>query len=101
MSDDSQQSTAPEQKPKVLINPPVFFTSVAIIAAMVLFSVIVPETAETVFDNVKARVISDAGWFYVLTVAIIITLVTFLAVSRFGDIKLGKDHSEPDYSYTS
>ena len=101
MSDDSQQSTAPEQKPKVLINPPVFFTSVAIIAAMVLFSVIVPETAETVFDNVKARVISDAGWFYVLTVAIIITLVTFLAVSRFGDIKLGKDHSEPDYSYGS
>ena len=78
-----------------------FFTSVAIIAAMVLFSVIVPETAETVFDNVKARVISDAGWFYVLTVAIIITLVTFLAVSRFGDIKLGKDHSEPDYSYGS
>jgi len=101
MSDDPQQSPAPEQKPKVLINPPVFFTSVAIIAAMVLFSVIVPETAETVFDNVKARVISDAGWFYVLTVAIIITLVTFLAVSRFGDIKLGKDHSEPDYSYGS
>ena len=101
MSDDPQQSPAPQQKPKVLINPPVFFTSVAIIAAMVLFSVIVPETAETVFDNVKARVISDAGWFYVLTVAIIITLVTFLAVSRFGDIKLGKDHSEPDYSYGS
>ena len=101
MSDDSQQSTAPEQKPKVLINPPVFFTSVAIIAAMVLFSVIVPETAENVFNTVKARVIRDAGWFYVLTVAIIITLVTFLAVSRFGDIKLGKDHSEPDYSYGS
>ena len=45
MSDATEQSPAEQQKPKVLINPPVFFTSVAIIAAMVLFSVIAPETA--------------------------------------------------------
>ena len=36
MSDATEQSPAEQQKPKVLINPPVFFTSVAIIAAMVL-----------------------------------------------------------------
>ena len=52
MSDDSQQSTAPEQKPKVLINPPVFFTSVAIIAAMVLFSVVAPDTEKNLFTTV-------------------------------------------------
>lgn len=34
---------------------------------------------------------------YILTVAIILLSVVFLAVSRYGDIKLGPDHSQPDY----
>ncbi|MCU5785785.1 choline BCCT transporter BetT [Alloalcanivorax marinus] len=97
----SQDTPAPASRPKVLINPPVFFSSVAIIAALVLFSVILPKTAETFFTDIKDWIISEAGWFYILTVAILISLVFFLAISRYGDIKLGKDHSEPDYSYTS
>ncbi len=78
-----------------------FFTSVAIIAGLVIFSVVAPKVAENFFDGLKNWIISDAGWFYVLTVAILISLVVFLAISRYGDIKLGKDHSEPEYSYTS
>ena len=67
----------------------------------VLFSVLAQETAQAFFTNVKAWVIADAGWFYLLTVGIVLALVVFLSVSRYGDIKLGKDHSEPEYSYTS
>ncbi|ASK33728.1 choline transporter [Alcanivorax sp. N3-2A] len=96
---DQQPETS--TRPKILINPPVFYSSVVIIAGLVLFSVLAQETAQAFFTNVKAWVIADAGWFYLLTVGIVLALVVFLSVSRYGDIKLGKDHSEPEYSYTS
>lgn len=42
-----------------------------------------------------------AGWLYILSVAIFLIFIIFVMVSRFGDIKLGPDHSVPDYSYKS
>ncbi|MDX1804525.1 MAG: choline BCCT transporter BetT [Alcanivorax sp.] len=96
--------TAPETPPKTLrtkINPPVFFGAAAIIAGLVLFSAIFADTANRFFSYLQSQVIEDASWFYILTVALILTLVVFLAVSRYGDIKLGPDHSEPEYSYSS
>jgi choline/glycine/proline betaine transport protein len=46
-------------------------------------------------------VTETAGWFYVLAVAGFLIFVVLLGVSDFGKIKLGPDHSEPDYSYAS
>lgn len=45
--------------------------------------------------------IDFAGWFYILAVALFLIFMLFLAASGYGRIKLGPDHSEPDYSYTS
>ena len=36
-----------------------------------------------------------------LAVALILLSVTFLGLSRYGDIKLGPDHAQPDFSYHS
>ncbi|MED5239167.1 MAG: choline BCCT transporter BetT [Pseudomonadota bacterium] len=101
MSESAEQDTSPTSGMKSKINPPVFYGSLAIIVGLVLFSVIVPETAGSFFNGLKLAVIEEASWFYVLTVAIIISLVAFLGISRYGEIKLGPDHSEPDYSYGS
>lgn len=46
---------------------------------------------------IQAWILGNASWFYILTVAIILLAVIFVAVSRYGNIKLGPDHSEPDY----
>lgn len=43
-------------------------------------------------------IVTNGSWFYVLTVALILVVVVFLGVSRYGDIRLGPDHSQPDYS---
>ena len=88
-------------KPRIQINPPVFFTSGVLALIFVLFAVIAPETAGTLFDDIQAWVSHSAGWFYVLAVAGFLVFVVLLAVSDYGRIKLGPDHSEPDYSYGS
>ncbi|WP_313088715.1 choline BCCT transporter BetT [Pseudomonas sp.] len=81
------------------LNPPVFYGSAVLILILVLYSVAAPEHAQGVFSDLQAWIIANVSWLYILAVAIILLMVVLLALSRYGDIKLGPDHSEPDYSY--
>lgn len=79
------------------LHPPVFFPAAFLILALVAFAILAPETAQNLFSTTQNWIITHVSWFYILTVAIILLAVIFLAVSRYGDIKLGPDHSQPDY----
>ena len=89
------------KRPRILINPPVFILSGLIVLLFVGFTVLVPNTAEAVFGSVRDWTIDSAGWLYVLAVAGFLVFVVALATSSLGTIKLGRDHTAPDYSYTS
>ena len=80
-------------------NPPVFYGSAVLILLLVIYSVAAPEHAQGMFSEVQAWIIANVSWLYILAVAIILLMVVLLALSRYGEIKLGPDHSEPDYSY--
>ncbi|WP_369742516.1 BCCT family transporter [Pseudidiomarina sp. PP-1MA] len=80
------------------LNPPVFYSAAGLITLILLFSAIWPDIANQLFQTVQAAIIDNASWFYVLAVAVILLSVVYLGFSRFGLIKLGPDHSEPDYS---
>lgn len=82
-------------KAKTTINPPVFWVSLLLIFGLVAYAVFYRGSDQ--FKNIQTWVTSYAGWFYVLAVALILICTVFLAVSRYGDIKLGPDHSEPSY----
>jgi len=83
--------------PRSMINRPVFFTSGALILGMVLFAAIAPGIVQDVFSSVQAWIFTNASWFYMLTVAFILLSTVYVALSRYGDIKLGPDHSEPEH----
>lgn len=83
------------------LNRPVFFGSALLILALVLYSVLLPEHAQEQFAWLQSWIIDKASWFYVLTVALILICCVFLAVSRYGDLKLGPDHSQPEYRNTT
>ncbi|SHI14994.1 choline BCCT transporter BetT [Ferrimonas marina] len=83
------------------INPPVFGGAAALIMVLVAYAAIMPEQAAGHFSAIQAAVIANAGWFYVLAVALILLFVSFLGLSRFGDIKLGPDHAEPQFNNKS
>jgi choline/carnitine/betaine transport len=46
-------------------------------------------------------VMDDAGWLFVLTASGFVVFVIWLAASRFGQIKLGRDDEEPEFRTTS
>ena len=86
---------------KSTINPPVFFGAAALVASLVIFASVLPEQAKAFFGLLQTWIMENASWFYVLAVAIILIGTVFLAVSRYGDLKLGPDHSQPEYSNTT
>jgi len=83
------------------VNPPVFFVSAGLILAFGLFGAVFPGRAERLFTAVQSLIILDFGWFYILAVAGFLFFVIFLMMSRYGDVKLGPDDSEAEYSYLS
>ncbi|WP_329798487.1 BCCT family transporter, partial [Klebsiella quasipneumoniae] len=60
-----------------------------------------PDVADKNFKLLQQQIFTNASWFYILAVALILLSVTFLGLSRYGDIKLGPDHAQPDFSYHS
>lgn len=89
------------EKPKSQLSPPVFFGSAILIFLVVLFTITMPDTAKDTFSSVQSWLTGNFGWFYMLSVAVFLVFSLGLAFSSYGEIKLGPDDSEPDYSYTS
>ncbi|MGO1542320.1 MAG: BCCT family transporter [Luteimonas sp.] len=85
--------------PRASILAPVFYPAAGLVLLMVLLSFIVPQQSEAVFTAAKDWVAQEAGWFTILTVAGFLVFIVGLAVSSLGRIRLGPDHSTPDYSY--
>ncbi|GLX84561.1 choline transporter [Thalassotalea loyana] len=86
---------------KPAINKSVFFPAILIILSILAVTLMSPDSASKVFNLVQSSITTNGGWFYVLTVAIILGFVIYLSMSRFGSIKLGPDHSTPDFSLTT
>ncbi|WP_193161417.1 BCCT family transporter [Microbulbifer hainanensis] len=82
-------------------NPPVFYISTGVLLLLVAYAVLFAEDATTRFKALQAAIVTNMSWYYVLVVAIILLSVVFIAISRFGEIKLGPEHAEPDYDYRS
>ena len=78
---------------------PVFYPSALLVLVLVLLSFVAPDAMETLFGHAKDWVAEDAGWFTVLAVAGFLVFIVGIAISSFGKLKLGPDHSRPDYSY--
>jgi choline/glycine/proline betaine transport protein len=79
----------------------VFLPSTLILLLLVIGAAVAPDASEATFKWLQNAIVTYASWYYVLVVAIVLMSVLFFSLSRFGDIKLGPDHSEPEYSALS
>ena len=75
-----------------------FIASFILTFAFILWGAIAPDNLQTVSSGAQSFLQSKFGWFYLIAASIILLFVIFLAFSKFGNIKLGKEDDEPDYS---
>ncbi len=83
------------------VNGPVFFTSSIIIIISIALTLIFREQAEDYFDTIQAFVANNGGWFFVLCVNIYLVFVIYLALSKFGSIRIGGKDAKPEFKTLS
>ncbi|UNK71332.1 BCCT family transporter [Microbacterium sp. H1-D42] len=93
------RASAEQREPQVLRW--VFWPAAGIIIAFVLFTLLLPNVAEEVFRTIQTSIVNAFNWYYVLIAAFFVAFCLFLGFSRFGDIKLGRDDEEPEFSLIS
>ena len=83
------------------LDPAVFWPSVAIAGGFVAWGTFAPDSLATVAGAVLGFIIESFGWTFVVSTAVFLAFALFLAVSRFGHIKLGHDDDEPEFTTVS
>ena len=78
--------------------PGIFFTSAGVAALFVILAVPFDKQVASSFGVLTGWVARNLGWFYILSVSSLLVFLLGLAVSRYGNIRLGADDSRPDYS---
>ena len=95
-SSPSHESESLDQQDR--INPVVFYGSGLAILVFALWAMFFTEAAGTVIYAALAWISNSFGWFYFLAVVAYLVFVIAIACSRYGSIKLGPDHSEPEFN---
>lgn len=76
----------------------VFAVAAALALAFVLWGTLSPEKMGDLTDKAMSWVTGSFGWLFVLTSGGFLLFAGYLALSRYGNIKLGPDDSVPEFS---
>lgn len=80
------------------LNLPVFLTSSVLIGLFVFLSLIFLSGFANSIDDLQTWIANQTGWFFVLTVNIILGYLIFLALSPYGNVRLGGPDAVPEFS---
>src|SRR5699024_7691047 len=79
-------------------SPVIFFSSAAVIIAFVLGTILFTEPLDRAVSGASEWLLTNLGWFYILGVTMFLAFLLFIAVGRFGRVKLGPDDEPPEHS---
>ena len=80
------------------LNKTVFGVAATAVSAFVLWGALAPNEMGGATTDILAWLEESFGWLFVLTTAAFVLFSGYLAVSRYGNIKLGPDDAEPEFS---
>lgn len=96
---DHLPMTQPKRQNKYFdIHAPVFYPSAVIIILFIALTLIIGKPMEEVFQQVSIGMTTYGGWLFVFTVNFLLAFCLFLAVGKFGNIRLGGKEAKPDFS---
>lgn len=95
------EKSPPPVAPTTIVRAWVFWPAASIILVFVAYALIAPQSAEQLFSGLQSMIVRNFSWYYVLIAALFVFFALWMGFSRFGDIKLGKDDDEPEFSIMS
>ena len=83
------------------VNGPVFFTSSIFIIAIIALTLIFKKESESFFADVQTAVAENADWFFILSINLFLVFLIFLAVGKFGNMRIGGPKAKPEFKTIS
>lgn len=80
------------------IHPHVTFYSSIILILFISLTLLFPNRAAELFDNILSSVTKNTGWFMILAANIFIVAALYFAFGRYGKIVLGGKSAKPEFS---
>lgn len=80
------------------VNWSVFIVSVVVLVAISAWTIFGTDSATSVLGSVTGWIGQWFGWFYILLATVIVVFVLYIALSRFGGLRLGPENSRPEFS---
>jgi choline/glycine/proline betaine transport protein len=80
------------------IHPHVTFASTVILVTFILLTIMFRDQSATFFQDAMSYITSTFGWFLILTANVFILAAFFFAFSRFGNIRIGGNKAQPEFS---
>lgn len=93
----SQDATVFENTPDAGRGRAVFWVAVVLIVAVMAVAALLPDQVGQASQHALNWVTENTGWSMLVIPLGIMVLLVFLAVTKYGRIKLGPDDSEPEY----
>ncbi|MFT4994447.1 MAG: choline/glycine/proline betaine transport protein [Paraglaciecola sp.] len=93
--------TTPSCKPGFWsdIHPVMAIGSALLVVFFVLFTVINPDYAGSVFNSARDFIASNLSWYYISLMNFYLLFALLLLFSKYGKIRLGANSDKPEFSY--
>lgn len=75
----------------------VFVASVAVIVAIIVWSILATDSLATAVGKAQTWVTGSLGWVYLVVPLALIGVLAYLALSKFGSVRLGSQDSRPEF----
>lgn len=82
-------------------NPFVITITLLLLVSLVAITLLAPTQVESLLNHTKQMIFADFSWFYILAFSIFIAFLLILSVSSVGNIKLGTNEEDPEFSFLS
>ncbi len=83
------------------VNRPVFITSALLIVGFIIFGSLFGELAGEVFNQLQSFITHRFRWLFIILMNVAVVFSLYIALSRYGDIRLGHQTEHPEYSLLS
>lgn len=76
----------------------VLIVSAIIVVLFTAWGLILPDNLADVINAVNGFLCNDLGWLYLLAMMIFLFFGFYIALSKYGNLKMGKPEDEPEFS---
>ncbi|GAB4085684.1 BCCT family transporter [Myceligenerans cantabricum] len=82
-------------------NATIFFFSAGLMVLFLLLLLVFPNQIGSSFGAARDWIVTNLGWFFILGVTVWLVFLAYVALSRYGHLRLGPNDSRPEYGNLS